>query len=122
MQCTSNAYLAFIFPVVKNVNVRKSFNLDYILDQGDRVFKLVGLQKPLAFDELLLNVNMKGAKISLTIFLEKKKYLKTSGIIVIWIRVMELFLHVLHNTVIILMGFMTPMDMWFSFSSFKQLF
>ena len=36
---TSNAYLAINFSVVKNVSVWISYDLDHILDQGDRVIK-----------------------------------------------------------------------------------
>ena len=38
MQCASNAYLAIIFSTIKNINMWKPFDLDYILEQGDRVF------------------------------------------------------------------------------------
>ena len=63
-ECTRNAYLAIISSVVKNVSVCKSFDPDYIFDQGDRILKLVSLQKPLAVDEVPLNIDMEGANIS----------------------------------------------------------
>ena len=32
MQCTSNAYISIVFSVVKNINLWKSLDLDYILE------------------------------------------------------------------------------------------
>ena len=32
MQCTSNAYMSIVFSVVKNINLWKSLDLDYILE------------------------------------------------------------------------------------------
>ena len=45
MQCTSNAYLAIIFSIIKNIHTWKPFDLDYILEQGDRVFKDVDMNQ-----------------------------------------------------------------------------
>ena len=39
MQCTSNAYFVIIFFAIKSTDVRKTFDLDYILEQGDKVLK-----------------------------------------------------------------------------------
>ena len=66
MQCTSNAYLAIIFSAIKNIGLWKSHDLDYILDQGDRIFKSVGINQPLAVDELPLNLAVEGASASVT--------------------------------------------------------
>ena len=41
IQCTSNAFIAICFSVVKRVSIWKSFDLDYILDQGDKLMKLL---------------------------------------------------------------------------------
>ena len=65
-----NVYLEIIFPVVKKVSVWKSFNLDYILDKGDRVFQLVGLQDPFEVDELQLNADMEGDELYTVIWSE----------------------------------------------------
>ena len=43
MQCTSNAYISVVFSVIKNINLWKSLDLDCLLEQGNRIFKLVGV-------------------------------------------------------------------------------
>ena len=64
MQCTSNAYLAIIFSTIKSINTWKPFDLDYILEQGDRVFKDVDVNQALAVDELPFNISIEGVHIS----------------------------------------------------------
>ena len=67
MQCTSNAYIAIIFSAIKDINIWKSDELDYILNEGDRIFNLVGLKKPLSVDELLLDISLEGFNISVNL-------------------------------------------------------
>ena len=43
MQCTSNAYISIVFSVIKKINLWKSLDLDCLLEQGNRIFKLVGV-------------------------------------------------------------------------------
>ena len=38
--------------LLRKINLWNSLNLDYILEQGDRIFKFVGVSQPLAIDEL----------------------------------------------------------------------
>ena len=64
MQCASNAYLAIIFSTIKNINIWKPFDLDYILEQGDRVFKDVDVNLALAVDELPLIISIEDIHIS----------------------------------------------------------
>ena len=64
MHCTSNAYLAIIFSTIKNIHTWKPFDLDYILEQGDRVFKDVDVNQALAVDELPRNISIEGVHIS----------------------------------------------------------
>ena len=64
MQCTIIAYLAIIFSTIKNIKTCKPFDLDYILEQGDRVFKDVDVNQDLAVDELPLNISIEGVHIS----------------------------------------------------------
>ena len=33
MQCTSNAYISIVFSIIKNINLWKSLDLDYILKE-----------------------------------------------------------------------------------------
>ena len=58
-QYTANAYFAITFSLVKRVSVWKSFDRDYILEQGDQIFKKFCEDKKryeyLAVDELPLN-------------------------------------------------------------------
>ena len=64
MQCTSNAYLAIIFSTIKNIDTWKPFDLDYILEQEDGVFKDVDMNQALVVDELPLNINIEDVHIS----------------------------------------------------------
>ena len=64
MQCTSNAYLAVIFSKSKYINRWKPFDLNYILEQGDGIFKDVDVNQALAVDELSLNISIEDVHIS----------------------------------------------------------
>ena len=64
MQYASNAYLAIIFSTIKNINMWKPFDLDYILEQGDRVFQDVDVNQALAVDELPLIISIEDIHIS----------------------------------------------------------
>ena len=64
MQCTSNAYLTIIFSTIKNIHTRKPFDLDFILEPGDRVFKDVDMNQALAVDELPLSISKEDVHIS----------------------------------------------------------
>ena len=63
MQCTSNAYLAIIFSTTKNINTWKPIDLNYILEQGDKVFKDVGVNQALGVDELPLHISIEDVHI-----------------------------------------------------------
>ena len=39
MQRTSNAHFAIIFSAIKSIDIWEIFNLDYILEQGENIFK-----------------------------------------------------------------------------------
>ena len=58
IQCMSNAFFAICFAVVKKVSTWKHFDLDFILEQGDRLFKSTGMMQPLAVDELPLTFDL----------------------------------------------------------------
>ena len=64
MQCTSNAYLVVIFSKSKYINRWKPFDLNYILEQGDGIFKDVDVNQALAVDELSLNISIEDVHIS----------------------------------------------------------
>ena len=40
-QCKANAYFAIIFSSIKRVSLWKFLDLDYVLEQGDKIFKKV---------------------------------------------------------------------------------
>ena len=67
-QCTTNAYFAIIFSSIKRVSLWKSFDRDYVLEQGDKIFKKVWEDKKLyeylAVDELPLNFPLEGTNVS----------------------------------------------------------
>ena len=64
MQCSSKAYLAIIFLTIKNINTWKSFDLDYVLEQEDSVFKDVDMNQALAVEELPLNISIEDVHVS----------------------------------------------------------
>lgn len=64
MRWISNAYLA-----VKNIGLWKSYGLDCLLDQRNRIFRSVGINEPLAVGELPLKITIKGASASVRWFL-----------------------------------------------------
>ena len=67
-QCTAIAHFAIVFSAVKNINIWKSFDLDYILEQGDKIFKQVcrlkGNYDYLAVDEPPLSIQLEGISLS----------------------------------------------------------
>ena len=52
IQCTRNAFIAVCFSAVKNVSIWKSWDLDFVLDQGDILMKSLSLYHGLVVDEL----------------------------------------------------------------------
>ena len=56
IQCSCNALYAICFSIVKKVSIWKSYDLDYILDKGDKTFKLLGISRPLFMCELPRNI------------------------------------------------------------------
>ena len=82
MQCTSNAYFAIIFSAIKSIDIWKTFNLDYILEQGDNIlFKQVGVYQPLVLDELPHDISIEGTHVSAkmlahesNLFVEKENF------------------------------------------------
>ena len=63
MQCTNNAYFA-IFSAIKSIEIWKTFDLDYILEQGENIFKQVGVYQPLTVDELPNDISIEGTHVS----------------------------------------------------------
>ena len=65
IQCTSNAFFAIYFSVIKSVSIWKLWDLDYILDQGDWLIKSLNANPFLAIDELPLFVKIESFDIKL---------------------------------------------------------
>ena len=63
IQCTSNAFIDICFSVVKRVSIWKSFDLDYVLDQGDKLMKLLEAREILCIDQLPLSVDIEGLNV-----------------------------------------------------------
>lgn len=63
MQCTSNSYIS-VNLVIKNISIWKSLGLDYILKQGERIFRLVCVSQSLAVKDLLLDIIIDGHSVS----------------------------------------------------------
>ena len=75
IKCTSNAYFAIIFSAMKKVSLWKTNEINYILDKGDMLLKSLGINQPLAFDELPHVVNIEGYNIHTDFFYDKVIYL-----------------------------------------------
>ena len=56
IQCSCNALYAICFSVIKSVSIWKSHDLDYILDNGNKIFKLAGIPRALFMHELPHNI------------------------------------------------------------------
>ena len=63
IQCISNACFAIIFSAIKKVALWKATEINYILDKGDMLFKSLGINQPLAVDELPHVNNIEGYNI-----------------------------------------------------------
>ena len=55
MQFTSNAYFSMAYPNIKKPSIWKLWNLDYIIEQGDILFKSVGIGQALVVNQLPIN-------------------------------------------------------------------
>ena len=69
LRCTTNAYFTIIFSAKKKVSLWKAIEINYILDKGDMLFKTLGINQPLAFNELPHVVNIEGWNIHTEFFL-----------------------------------------------------
>ena len=54
IQCSCNALFSIYFSVIKKVTVWKTWELDYILENGDKLFKSLNIPRSLLFHELPL--------------------------------------------------------------------
>ena len=63
IQCTCNLFFGICFSTIRKVSKWKSWDIDYILNHGDRLFKSQG---DFAVDELPRLVNIKNYQIGLT--------------------------------------------------------
>ena len=61
LQCSCNALYAICFSIVKKVSIWKSYDLDYILEKGDKTFKLLGISLSLFMCELPHNIMIENA-------------------------------------------------------------
>ena len=64
IQCACNALYAICFSIIKKVSVWKSYDLDYILENGNETFKIVGIPRSLAMNELPLNIMIENCNIA----------------------------------------------------------
>ena len=64
MQCTSNAYFSIAYSLIKKPSIWKSWDLDYVLEQGDILPKSVGIGQPLAVDELPINFKIENFELN----------------------------------------------------------
>ena len=67
IKCTSNDFYTICYLVLKNVSTWAYFDLDYIIAQGDNLWKCLEVHEPLAVDDLPLSVKLKGWNLEVTI-------------------------------------------------------
>ena len=63
-QCACNALYAICFSIVKKVSIWKSFDLDYILENGDETFKTVGISRVMELNELPCNLTIENCSVT----------------------------------------------------------
>ena len=56
IQCSCIALYAICFSIIKKVSVWKTWDLDYILENGDATFKCLNIPRPLFMNELPHNI------------------------------------------------------------------
>ena len=64
IQCACNALYAICFSIVKKVSIWKSFDLDYILENGDETFKTVGISRAMELNELPRNLTIENCSVT----------------------------------------------------------
>lgn len=65
IQCACNALYSICFSSIKKVSVWKSFDLDYVLEKGDELFKRLGKFRPLFMDEMPSSVLIERSNIEI---------------------------------------------------------
>ena len=70
IQCSCNALFALCFSLMKKVSIWKPWDLDYILDNGDAVFKTIGIMRALSMYELPQNIMIENNNIEIEMLSE----------------------------------------------------
>ena len=52
IHCTCNALFSLCWSTIKRVSVWKTWDIDYILEKGDQLYKSLNVYTPLCIDEL----------------------------------------------------------------------
>ena len=82
-QCTGNSLIAICFGTIKRLSLWKSWNLDYILHQGDALFKLLQATGPLEVEQMPRNILIESQLVEIellgmqnSLFLQKRIFSK----------------------------------------------
>ena len=70
IQCSCNALYAICFSLMKKVSIWKSWDLDYILENGDAVFTVIGIPRALSMNELPQNIMIENHNIEIEMLSE----------------------------------------------------
>ena len=62
-QCGCNSLLAICWASIKRVSVWKTWDLDNVLESGDKLYKHIGIHRSLSLDELPHNVELYGHQV-----------------------------------------------------------
>ena len=70
IQCCCNALFAICFSLIKKVSIWKSWDLDYILEKGDAVFKMIGIPRALSMNELPHSIEIESNNVEIEMLTE----------------------------------------------------
>ena len=63
IQCSCNSLYAICFSIIKRVSLWKSLDIDYILENGDKIFKSIGIPRSLFMNELPRSIAIENTNI-----------------------------------------------------------
>ena len=78
IQCACNSFYALCWSTIKRVSVWTTSDLDYVLENGDSLFKSINTNMALNVDELPVNVNIEGHSLDVILLENEAGVMKTT--------------------------------------------
>ena len=78
IQCACNSLYALCWSTIKRVSVWTTSDLDYVLENGDSLFKSINTNMALNVDELPVNVNIEGHSLDVILLENEAGVMKTT--------------------------------------------